>query len=290
MISQTDSSFKLSPEILKKLQQMRIHLRRAALGGRQGAHRSIRKGHGLEFSEFKAYSPGDDFRNLDWNALARTDKLYTRQYQEEQDVKILLILDYSKSVHTTPLARSIALAIAYASLHSGDRLSLLLPGVYQSPWSANPGSYHTLLRALEVEEPVGVNNLFSNMSRALSSVKLPGKVFLVSDFLFPLDEIEYALEFLYRKHFECALVAIDTFPLYPIEETGMFIDSETDETLEAGTISPKEQNELKNLHLKHFNELERLCNKFRFTLELVKANASLEVVLFEDFIRGGIFK
>ncbi|HMO17974.1 MAG TPA: DUF58 domain-containing protein [Oligoflexia bacterium] len=283
-------SFQLPHETLKKLQQLRVHLRKAALGGRQGFHKSIRKGHGLEFSEFKAYSPGDDFRSLDWNAYARTDRLYTRIYQEEQDVKVLLILDYSNSLHTSTLAKSITLALAYVTLNSGDRVSLLLPGVHQSAWSASPAAYHLIVKTLENEQTTKENELFSSIMRATSSVKLPGKVFLISDFLFPLEEVEQTLEFLYRKHFECALVAIDTLPEYPAEQNTSFIDSETGETIDSGSLSSKEIMLLKNLHDKHFSELERLARKLRFTLEIVKSNSVLDQVLFEDFIRGGIFR
>ena len=55
-----------TPTFFRRLQQLKIRTRRAFLGSRQGSHRSVRKGHGLEFADFRAYAPGDDFRHIDW--------------------------------------------------------------------------------------------------------------------------------------------------------------------------------------------------------------------------------
>jgi uncharacterized protein (DUF58 family) len=279
----------LSPDILKRLQQLRIHLRKAVLGQRQGAHQSIRRGYGLEFAEYKSYSPGDDFRSIDWNVLARTDKIYTRQYREEQDVKVLLVLDFSKSLHKSPLAAQIALAIAYVTLSKGDKVSILLPGVYQTPWSSAPSSYYTILKSLTSHTPVSDSEFLHTVGRASAEMKAPGRVVIISDLLFPLDNLITTLEHLYKRNFETTLIEIETLRQFQLESASLLIDSETNEELDV-YISETEVNNLKALHLAHHNEIERACSKYRFSHLQVPLESSLEEVLFTRLIKGGIFR
>jgi uncharacterized protein (DUF58 family) len=282
-------SIHLSPDILKRLQQLRIHLRKAVLGQRQGAHQSIRRGHGLEFAEYKSYSPGDDFRSIDWNVLARTDKIYTRQYREEQDVKVLLVLDYSKSLHISPLASQIALAIAYVTLSRGDKVSVLLPGVYQTPWSSAPGSYHSIIKSLTMHNPVSSTEFLRTVGRASAEMKVPGRVIIISDLLFPLDDLITTLEHLYKRNFETTLVEIETLSRYQLEAASLLIDAETNEELDI-YISETDLNNLKALYLAHHKEIERACSKYRFSHLQVPLESSLEEVLFTRLIKGGIFR
>ena len=117
-----------TPEFFRRLQQLKIHSRKTFLGTRQGAHRSGKKGHGLEFADYRPYSPGDDFRHIDWQLYGRTDRLYVRQFREEQDLNINIILDSSHSMafpRTTEtensskfeLGKNIALALGLSLIH-----------------------------------------------------------------------------------------------------------------------------------------------------------------------------
>jgi uncharacterized protein (DUF58 family) len=279
---------RLPPEILKRLQQLRIHLRRAVLGQRQGAHASLRKGYGLEFSEYKAYSPGDDFRSVDWNVLARTDKIYTRQYREEQDVKVLIVLDYSKSLNFSSLPRQLALAISYVTLNTGDKVSVLLPGVAQSPWSSTPASYHGIVHMFENKAPVADAEFLHHVGRAVSQMKVPGRVFIISDLHFPLDNLLSAFEYLYKRNFETTLVEMNTMDTYRQASSALLIDAETDEELDV-VLTEDDFNRLRTLYLGHQKEIERACARYNFTHADIPVDATLEQALFNYGIRGGIF-
>jgi len=87
-----------SPSFYRRLQQLKIRTRRSFLGSRQGSHLSPRKGQGLEFSEFRPYTPGDDYRYIDWGVYGRTDRVFIRQYREEQDLNVMVMLDASASM------------------------------------------------------------------------------------------------------------------------------------------------------------------------------------------------
>jgi uncharacterized protein (DUF58 family) len=279
---------KLPPEILKRLQQLRIHLRKAVLGQRQGAHASLKKGYGLEFSEYKSYSPGDDFRSIDWNVLARTDRIYTRQYREEQDVKVLVVLDYSKSLHFLPLPRQIALAIGYVTLGAGDKVSLLLPGVAQSPWSSTPGSYHGMVQLLETEKPVAESEFLFHTGKATSEMKVPGRVFIISDLHFPLEDICSTFEYLYKRNFETTLIELSTIDEYNFSASSVLLDSETGEELDA-MLSETDFDRLRTLYLAHHNEIKRACVRYNFTHLDIPVRTTLEEALFHHAMRGGVF-
>lgn len=62
-----------------------------------GSHKSLRKGNSTEFSDFREYMPGDDLRRMDWNVYARLDKLYIREYMEEKEAHVSVLIDTSAS-------------------------------------------------------------------------------------------------------------------------------------------------------------------------------------------------
>src|SRR5262245_21429064 len=110
-----------TPEFLRNLELFKIKARRAYLGNRQGGHISPKRGHGIEFSDFREYELGDNPRWIDWGVYARTDRLYVRRYQEEQNLSVLVVVDASHSMRTPPedkkweSARDLALALSYVA-------------------------------------------------------------------------------------------------------------------------------------------------------------------------------
>src|SRR6266567_6358198 len=87
-----------SAEFLARLEQRRIKTRREYAGSGKGAHLSPRRGSSLEFSDFRHYSLGDDFRYIDWGLYGRTDKLYIKLFKEEEDLLTYVFLDASASM------------------------------------------------------------------------------------------------------------------------------------------------------------------------------------------------
>jgi uncharacterized protein (DUF58 family) len=135
----------LRPELLDQARALTARARMLADGASVGVHRSRRLGGGSEFSEHKAYSPGDDLRRLDWKVWGRTDRHVVRRFESDRQVEVLLVLDRSGSMAfgTTAgeaagtrglpppddkwdAARTLALALAFVFLRQGDRVGLAL--------------------------------------------------------------------------------------------------------------------------------------------------------------------
>jgi uncharacterized protein (DUF58 family) len=108
---------------------LELAARRALEGRRGGRHRSPFHGSAVEFSDHRAYLPGDDLRHLDWRILARRDQLLTRRYREERSLPLLLVLDTSSSMAwgepaKLDHARICLAALAILALEQGDEVRL----------------------------------------------------------------------------------------------------------------------------------------------------------------------
>ena len=87
-----------TPDFLARLEHLRIKTRREFEGLGKGTHLSPRRGSSLEFSDFRHYALGDDFRFIDWGLYGRTDKLYIKLFKEEEDLLTYIFLDASASM------------------------------------------------------------------------------------------------------------------------------------------------------------------------------------------------
>jgi uncharacterized protein (DUF58 family) len=137
---------------LALLHRLRFVTRRRRRGGTWGERRSTRRGTGLEFTDYRDYTPGDDPRRVDWNLYARLDRPYVRLYEEEEDLAVAVLLDGSASMGWRPEAaeegaegrwpatRRLAAALGALALLGGDALQgALLQGEQAALWGPGRG-------------------------------------------------------------------------------------------------------------------------------------------------------
>lgn len=180
---------------LMAIGSLELRVRRLVEGVSRGIHRSVRRGYSTEFTEYRPYTPGDDLRHLDWRRLARTDRPFVRQYEEESEWGCLVVLDLSASM-------------AFGSLtHSKADYGRTLAGTLGTFLHGQGDPVGLLRFADELGEIVPVRRLARHMSRwwpllaappagkgtglgkamqgALRLLKRPGLVLLISDLLTP---------------------------------------------------------------------------------------------------------
>lgn len=121
----------LEPATLRRLEALALQVRRAVSGQMGGERRSRRYGRSVEFADFRTYTPGDDFRLIDWNAYARLDRFMLRLFVAEEELPLSVFVDLSGSMDWgTPnkalVARQLAGAIAYVALAALDRVRLTI--------------------------------------------------------------------------------------------------------------------------------------------------------------------
>lgn len=186
---------------LKKLELLTIAARRAFGGQSQGDRRSRQIGSSVEFADYRPYSPGDDFRRIDWNAYARFDSLVLKLFRREEDLHVILLCDASASMdfgdpNKFDYARRAAAALAYIALHGGDRVSVMLLG--RSDPESSPirdalrsrrggGAIFEVFRFLESARCEGRFEMGEVVSRLLAEGHRPGVVVLISDMFFADD-------------------------------------------------------------------------------------------------------
>lgn len=123
------ATFGFDGAFLQKLERLALLNRRPIPGPSAGPRRSPRRGSSVEFADFRDYSPGDDFRRIDWKALARLDRLFLRLYSAEEMTTVTLCLDHSASMSfgEPPKALTcarLAAVFSYVALHSFDRVAV----------------------------------------------------------------------------------------------------------------------------------------------------------------------
>ncbi len=118
---------------LYKLERLSVMSRRAMAGQLQGERRSPKRGQSVEFADFRPYSPGDDFRRIDWNAYARLERYFLKLFVEEEDLTVHLLVDASPSMHWgSPNKLAYALrvvgALGYIAMAGLDRVTVSILG------------------------------------------------------------------------------------------------------------------------------------------------------------------
>ncbi len=181
----------LSPDFLRKLEQLELVSRRVRAGRMKGDRLSKRKGRGSEFADFRPYVSGDDLRFLDWGLFARLERLFLRLFLEEEDLHVHLLLDLSGSMeYGTPskllYAKRVAAALGFIGLVNLDRVAVLGFGEKVSVRSPVFRGRPSLPRMLSFIDGLGAGGP-GDFNRAVRAASLAlsgrGVVVLVSDFL-----------------------------------------------------------------------------------------------------------
>jgi len=155
-----------------------------------GVHRSLFRGHGLNFAGYREYQHGDDIRMVDWNVTARQNRPMLKLFEQEHASALMLVLDASASM-TGPhpdkwdAAAALAVLFAFVAARDGERIGLTVTGEKAIAFSPRRGFAHATRLAHRLERPPGVGStaLDDGVHRALRGLRTPGVVVIASDFL-----------------------------------------------------------------------------------------------------------
>jgi uncharacterized protein (DUF58 family) len=203
----------LEPALLRRLEALALQVRRAVSGQMGGERRSKRRGQSVEFADYRNYTPGDDFRLIDWNAYARLDRFMLRLFVAEEELPLSLFVDLSGSMdwgkpNKAETARQLAGAIAYVALAALDRVRLTVFAEGETSGGAPARGRRaaaTLFSRLQSFPAGGVTN-YEKLVWPIGRQR-PGMTVLITDGLgeSPLDP---ALTALQRAHQEGAVLQL----------------------------------------------------------------------------------
>lgn len=222
----------LTPELLRRLEQLQLIAARRAKSSARGERRSKARGQSVEFADYRNYVAGDDFRRLDWNLFGRLDKLFLKLYEEERELPVTIFLDASESMTfgTPPkfdFARQVAAAVGYVALCGFDRVSVhVFPEVAATTANLTPAAVSSEMAARGALRAVRGRKsslqYFQNLSqlnargsadfnqalrRGALAARQSGVALVLSDFLDP-DGYEMGLNALIGRGFHVNAVQI----------------------------------------------------------------------------------
>src|SRR5438270_860578 len=192
MVNESSTArFPLDANTLQRLDTLALITRKSMATGRPGRRRSPLAGSSMEFADYRRYTPGDDFRRIDWRAYARLERLFLRVFEAEENITVTILIDCSDSMHQgTPskaeLAAALAAALAYIALKCEDSVVLgaltdrlvahrRTNGGKNSIWSISE-----FLTRLPRSGTTDLNKSLYDLGRVLTN---PGLTIIISDFL-----------------------------------------------------------------------------------------------------------
>ncbi|MCX7841725.1 MAG: DUF58 domain-containing protein [Clostridia bacterium] len=267
---------------LNKLQQLVITSKIILSDGSGGNRKSRSKGSSVEFSDYREYSPGDDYRRIDWNAFGRFEKLFVKLYMEEREAPVQILLDTSRSMSwgepsKSIASRKLAAALGYISLANYDRVTLAcLNNTLHSfkPSLRGKNSFGELLDCLEKVEYSGTTDIYAAL-QAMNIKTCKGITVIISDMFTPGSFTEIIKYLQYRKQevYLCHVLSPqETNP--EITESLRLIDSETGEYKDV-TATPMLLKTYQKVYSSFITRLEDTC--FRYGASYIHLKTSLPV-------------
>lgn len=238
----------LSPDLLRKVRRIEIRTRRLVNDLFTGQYHAVFRGRGIEFSEVREYVPGDEIRAIDWNVTARLGTPFVKQFIEERELTVCLLVDVSASgafgtVAQTKreVAAEIAALLALAATTNQDRIGLLAFSDRTEKYIAPAkGRSHVmrLIRDLLSLAPIGSGtDIGEALDYASRVLRRRSVVFIVSDFQGSRD-YEKSLRVLASRHDVVAITLMDPREVELVDAGVIELeDAETGEMLLVDTSS-----------------------------------------------------
>ncbi len=235
----------LEPQALARVANLSVVARGVVEGFIAGLHSSPYKGFSAEFAEHRKYTVGDDPKHLDYRMLGRTDRLYVKQYEEETNMRVRILLDtsgsmgYSHDGKLTKLqyASYLTAVLSYLMTRQQDAVGLTTFDTQirlDMPERSSPRHFNEMMRHLEAITPGERTDVAETLHRLANRFKRRQLIVLISDLYDDPDEVLRALHhFRHRRHEVILFHVLDKAEIeFPFRDVIAFRDLETNERLQ----------------------------------------------------------
>lgn len=287
----------LDPAVLASISSLDLVARTVVDGFVAGLHRSPDFGFSQEFAEYRAYTPGDDLRHVDWNLFARTERCYLKRYRGETNSQLTILLDASNSMNYTSgrvgsrqpskmdYARFVTASLFYLAIHNQrDAAGLIVfddeVRNYIRP-STRQGQLHRLLAGLEQAEPRARTDFTKPLLHFQELLHRRGIVIVVSDFYEDPEAIVRTIEPLRFHGNEVVLFhVLDPQEIKPdLRGPAILVDLETNQRLEV--IPEYARNEYRRKIDAHIEHLKNRAQGAGIDYHLLVTDQPLDTALRE---------
>ncbi|WP_339682820.1 DUF58 domain-containing protein [Gimesia maris] len=233
----------LNPEIISRIAGIGFKTKQPVEGSIAGLHRSPLHGLSPEFADYRSYTPGDDLKNLDWKAYARSDRFYIKRFEEESNLRAVFIIDSSSSMayggpqnSKYDCAATIAVSLSAVLLKQRDAVGLAILNDHVQEdlrTGSTPSHLSKFIEVLKQVELEGETDIGPAVSQVAEQIHRRGVVVVLSDLLTPLDRFYESLGKLQHAGHEVIVVHIlhrDEVEM-PFKDSVIFKDIEGEEEI-----------------------------------------------------------
>ena len=283
-----DSKRYLRPEETTRIRRLELKARRVVEGFLSGMHRSPYFGQSIEFLQHRQYTRGDEIRHIDWKVYARQDRLHIKQYEEETNLRLTLLVDRSASMaygegdlNKFDYAASIAACLGYLALRQKDATGLStfdteIRGTV--PAKSNQQQLPRILSMLDSVGADGRTDLTRVAKQVAQGIPRRGLVIIISDLL-GVDNLMDGLRVLRQRGHDVALFHVlhDHEMDFQFNGATRFEGLETEEFL---NCNPRALREGYLQALEEFlNTTRRACGRLSIEYMQVRTSEPLDAVL-----------
>ena len=263
----TESLNFLDPTVLAGLDNLELRARVVVEGFLSGLHKSPHRGFSVEFNDYRHYQRGDDMRHIDWKLYARSEKFYIKQYEDETNVRCVILLDTSASMEYSSGSVSklhygitLASALAYFIMRQRDAVGLItfddkvreyIPAKCRQPHLMR------ILRSLSQVESGMKTDVVKPLTDLAASLSKKSMVILITDMLDDEERIISTLQNIRGMGNDVLTFQLmdDAELNFPFNEASEFIDMENNKTY---ITSPAA---IRKAYLDNLNEFLSYCKK-----------------------------
>ena len=213
-----DSKRFLHPDAIKRIARLELRARYIVEGFLAGMHRSPYFGQSVEFRQHREYAPGDDLRHVDWKVWARQDRLTVKQFEEDTNLRCVLMVDLSSSMeygngvmNKYEIACTIASSLAYLILHQQDAVGCVTfdENIRTTvPVRTKRTHLNTIIQSLNVENPRDKTDMATLFRRVAETYPRRGMMVLISDLLADRDSLFKGLRLLRQRGHDVLVVHV----------------------------------------------------------------------------------
>lgn len=278
----------IDTEFLDQLDRFHLVVSKRVTSTYAGPRRSIAAGRGLIFKDYRVYAPGDDIRLIDWKIFARTDDYYVKNYEEERNLTVHVIIDssasmgFGKPMNKFHYGSMIGVGFAYLAMKDNDKFQ-----------------YSTFSEKLEVSQPKRGMSQLANMVHHLNNMNTVGNsklvdsirqykklvgsralLLLISDFLMDIEEIRKAFYMLGDHEIKIIQVLDKVEKDLDLQGDYNLKDSETNEKFRT-YISPRMRSYYQHMLDDHSAKVQKLCSQLGISFYQI----TTDTPIFDAFYR-----
>ncbi len=285
----------LSPSIIKKIDNLYLRAKLVVEGFIVGLHKSPYHGFSIEFSEHRPYTFGDEIKFIDWKLLAKTDKLYIKQFEEETNLKSYILFDKSSSMNfgsdditKFEYAKNICACLSYLMIKQQDAVGLTTfdKKIKTSiPPKSKTSHLNYLLKVLNNTKIEGETKISTILHSLAESIKKRGLIILISDLIDnPKDVLSGLRHFRHKGHEVMIFHIIDDKEInFDFNSPINFIDLEDQKMIKTDPRQIKV--DYKESFDKFCQEYKEECNKNNVDYIPINTSSSIDKTLIQYLIK-----